>query len=64
MYSILLAGHRLGLLALLDVEYVHGLIVGCGDQKLALIVEIEGCNVRLDIFAFDKVGELLCLLMR
>lgn len=39
--AIFLAWYRLGLFALLDIENVHGLVVGGANQKFALIVKVE-----------------------
>ena len=43
MDTIFLARHRLGLFALLDVENMHGFIIGGAHKELALVVEVKGC---------------------
>ena len=48
MNSILLAWNRLCSLALLDVEYLHRLIVRCSDQEISGVIEVKGGYVRVD----------------
>lgn len=40
--AILLAGHRLGHLALLDIEDLDGLIIPRRHQMITLVVEVKG----------------------
>ena len=59
MYSVLFAWYKLSSLSFLDVENVHSFICRSSNKVFALIIEIEGSNVRLDRLALNDMCELL-----
>lgn len=59
MYAVLLAGDGFGPLTLLDVKYLHSLIVRGGNEKVACIIEIQRSEMRVCPIGACRTGELL-----